>query len=235
MSDQEAERLVVKDAFVASLVELSKVAVKTAEKAIDFANAFGGSQQVDVSSIKSVKLALDNILSSGVKRERDASDAVDSISKKKKKVERDPNAPKKPLTMFFAFSYDLRKKIGEERKRKGESSLSAIETNQTIKEAWDSLPDSERSKWKKKYDDEMIIYREEAKKYEDSLKNGTEYHATLAHVQSPPIHAPKVEEVEVDESEDESDEEEEVPAPPPPAPEEKKKKKKDKKDKKKKS
>ena len=96
--------------------ELSKAAQDAANAAIEFYKvASGGSDHVSAEQLKAVSEALNTVatLSSGNGAKIEATE-----SKKKRKQEKDPNAPKKPLTMFFQFSYDLRKKIGIERKKR---------------------------------------------------------------------------------------------------------------------
>lgn len=163
-----------KDTLVSTLFELSKAAQDAANAAIEFYKvASGGSDHVSAEQLKAVSEALNTVatLSSGNGAKIEATE-----SKKKRKQEKDPNAPKKPLTMFFQFSYDLRKKIGIERKKKDLPSLSAIDMNSMIKDRWDSISEAEKAGYKKRYDDAMIIYNIEKKKYEESLKDGSAYY-----------------------------------------------------------
>lgn len=211
-----------KDTLVASLFSLSKAANDAANAAVEFYKvATNGSDDVAADQLKSIsdalKVATD--LSSGALK------VEGGETKKRKKQVKDPNAPKKPLTMFFQFSYDLRKQIGVERKRKDLPSLSAIDMNSMIKERWDNITAEEKAAYKKRYDDAMIIYNEEKKKYETSLVDGTSYHPPKS------IQSPIVEEVISPELL------EEIHAEPPTSIEEpkKKKKKSEKKEKKKKS
>ncbi|EMG48569.1 HMO1 Transcriptional regulator HMO1 [Candida maltosa Xu316] len=215
-----------KDTLVSSLFELSKAASDAANAAVEFYKvASGGSDDVTSEQLKAINEALKavgDLTSVTIKSET-------ADNKKKRKQEKDPNAPKKPLTMFFQFSYDLRKKIGAERKIEELPSLSAIEMNSTIKERWDNITAAEKASYKKRYDDAMIIYNIEKKKYEASLKDGTPYHPPKS-VQSPVIadSSATVEEV-VDEPKEETEHASSTDEP------KKKKKKSEKKDKKKKS
>ncbi|CAD1808362.1 HMG (high mobility group) box family protein [Candida parapsilosis] len=164
-----------KDALIASLFELSKAAQEAANSAVDFYKvATGGNEDITSEQLQGIqeamKLAVDT--THGVKHNLDGAANGD---KKKRKVERDPNAPKKPLTMFFAFSFHLRKMIAEERKKKGLPNLGAIDLNQLVKDRWDNISDEEKAKWKHKYEEEMKLYNVEKAKYEQSLKDGTNY------------------------------------------------------------
>ncbi|KAI5958878.1 HMO1 [Candida theae] len=161
-----------KDALIASLFELSKAASEAAKNAVDFYKvATGGSEDITAEQLEAIQEAT-----------KAAADSASSVKhglgangQKRRKVERDPNAPKKPLTMFFAFSFHLRKLIAEERKKKGLPNLGAIDLNQLVKERWDNISDEEKAKWKHKYEDELKLYNAEKAKYEQSLKDGSDY------------------------------------------------------------
>ncbi|KAH3681158.1 hypothetical protein WICPIJ_007853 [Wickerhamomyces pijperi] len=90
----------------------------------------------------------------------------------KKKIERDPNAPKKPLTVFFAYSAYARQVLRDERMSKGLPSLSSTEITQEISKKWNELPDHEKDLWKQAYDLELKNYQLEKGKYLESKKNG---------------------------------------------------------------
>lgn len=91
--------------------------------------------------------------------------------KKKKAAEKDPNAPKKPLTMYFAYSHDAREKIKEERKKKNLEPLSAIDMNVIIKEKWASITPAERDSWQKKYKSQYVDYQKEKKDYDEQKQS----------------------------------------------------------------
>ncbi|KAI5962506.1 HMO1 [Candida pseudojiufengensis] len=224
-----------KDHLVSTLFELSKGAQNAASAALDFYKvAAGGHDEVTVEQLQAIndhmKAAAD--IANGLK--------VDGPASKKRKVEKDPNAPKKPLTMFFAFSFFIRKKVAEERRRQQLPNLGAIDMNQMVKERWDNISDEEKAKWQQKYQDEMKLYIVEKAKYEQSLKDGTPYKAptnlySSGYEGADDIQTPAIEAV----IEDEDDEEETVPqqqAQPVLSQEElKKKRKQEKKEKKKKA
>lgn len=90
--------------------------------------------------------------------------------KKKAKVEKDPNAPKKPLTMYFAYSFDIRERIKEERKKKNLEPLSAVDMNGIIRDKWASITPEEKEKWQKKYQDEYIVYQKAKDAYDAKKK-----------------------------------------------------------------
>lgn len=100
------------------------------------------------------------------------SDSEKPITKKKKRVT-DPNAPKKPLTVFFAYSAYIRQHIRDERAATGLPPLSSTEITQEISKKWKTLPDSEKEKWKKAYHTELEHYQIEKQKYLEAKANGT--------------------------------------------------------------
>lgn len=89
--------------------------------------------------------------------------------KKKKKVIRDPNAPKKPLTIYFAFSFLTREQIRDERAKAGESAMSAIEMNDLVKARWTNITKEDKEYWQTKYANELKAYQIAKEAYKASL------------------------------------------------------------------
>lgn len=165
-----------KDALVASLFELSKAAQDAATATVNFYKA-SSTENVNGESLNNLASTLNNIASStsaavpGV--EEASSPAATSGAqgttanggepqpeekKKRKKVEKDPNAPKKPLTIYFAYSFYTRDQIRQERAKQGLAPLSASELNEIIKERWSSISPEEKAKWQSKYQNELQQY-----------------------------------------------------------------------------
>lgn len=90
----------------------------------------------------------------------------------KKKVEKDPNAPKKPLTVFFAYSAYVRQALREERLAKGLPALSSTEITQEISKKWNELGEAEKEKWKEAYNEELEHYHVNKEKYLELKKIG---------------------------------------------------------------
>ena len=175
-----------KDALVVSLFELSKAAQEAASSTVDF---FKVASQEGVAGETLDKLGHDlnglkektEAIGQGTKltgehgsKEKKAGGKADQENetkndtagdgdgdqkKKKKKTEKDPNAPKKPLTIFFAFSFYNRDQIRKERQKEGLTPLSSAEMNEIFKERWNSISAEEKSKWQKKYQDELKEYQ----------------------------------------------------------------------------
>lgn len=169
-----------KDALVASLFELSKAAQDAATATVNFYKA-SSNENLNGESLNSLASTLNNIATStsaAVPEVEEASSPVASAGaasgalgaatnggetqpeekKKRKKVEKDPNAPKKPLTIYFAYSFYTRDQIRQERAKQGLSPLSASELNEIIKERWSSISPEEKSKWQSKYQNELQQY-----------------------------------------------------------------------------
>ena len=103
-----------KDTLVSTLFELSKAAQDAANAAIEFYKvASGGSDHVSAEQLKAVSEALNTVatLSSGNGAK------IEATESKKKKARKGPKCSKETIDHVFQFSYDLRKKIGIERKR----------------------------------------------------------------------------------------------------------------------
>ncbi|WLF78979.1 high mobility group protein [Lodderomyces elongisporus] len=202
-----SELKITKDTLVASLFELSKAASEAANAAIDFYKvATGGEEDVTAEQLHEIQEAMKVAAqaTAGVKRELEEPNG--ETSKKKKKAEKDPNAPKKPLTMYFAYSFDIRKRVAEERKKKNLPNMNAIDMNQTIKDHWESISPEEKAKWKNKYDEEMKKYIVEKAKYDQSLKDGTPYVPPHQRTASGTdnLDSPKIEETTVEEVNEQS-------------------------------
>lgn len=164
MSDVKA----AKDALVASLFELSKAALDAATATVNFYKANDSDDKVAINSLNNLAQTI-NALIPDVTGKIDGK-IVDKKPEKKKKAEKDPNAPKKPLTMYFAYSFHIRDQIRDERKAKGLPPLSAIEMNSHVKDRWSQLGDDEKSKWQKKYQDELKEYNVQKEAYQAKLE-----------------------------------------------------------------
>lgn len=170
-----ADLKVAKDSLVSSLFELSKVAQDTANAAINYYNLdksegiIGNETSEGLRNIsevlKSIVVASQQVdaIASGSKLPTSKDGTLEKP--KKKKVDRDPNAPKKPLTIYFQFSFESRKAISEERKRKNLPSLSAIDMNEIIREKWANISPEEKAKWQRKYAAELKEYQKAKELY----------------------------------------------------------------------
>ncbi|EGV62350.1 high mobility group protein [Yamadazyma tenuis] len=212
MSEVKAAR----DALVASLFELSKAAQDAAAATANLYKASHEGNTGNVDSLNSLSKAV-NVLVSYI----DVNGGADSKKpEKKKKPEKDPNAPKKPLTMYFAYSFHIREQIRDERKANGLPPLSAIEMNAYVKERWSKLSEAEKSTWQKKYQSELKVYQKQKEIY-IAEKNGIK--PPLPEI---PIELPKDVVVESSDSSDSSSSESEVEVEIPEKKEKKDKKKK---------
>ncbi|CCH62390.1 hypothetical protein TBLA_0H01020 [Henningerozyma blattae CBS 6284] len=184
-----------KDSLVSSLFELSKSANQTASNIIDFYNTIDQEEGEKIEAINTLTDSLFrltdatnhlHLISSDLTNPMDLdidtnrsllstppSTADKTANGKKARVEKDPNAPKKPLTVFFAYSAYIRSKIREERALEGLPPLSPTEITQEISKKWKGLDEKEKSKWKDAYHIELQNYLAEKNKYLEDKKNGT--------------------------------------------------------------
>lgn len=103
----------------------------------------------------------------------------------KKKVEKDPYAPKKPLTVFFAYSAYIREAIRDDRAMKGLSALSSTEITQEISRKWNEMSDLDKEKWKEAYAVELSAYQQQKEKYLQDKKNGVQMNEIITHAPVP--------------------------------------------------
>ncbi|SCU96867.1 LAFA_0G08526g1_1 [Lachancea sp. 'fantastica'] len=188
MSEPSIKLRAAKDTLVSSLFELSKSANQTASCIIDFYNAIGEDEEDKLEAFTTLTEALQKLTSAtnqihGVSSEltnplEDDKDVIPAIvspvkaTATRKKQERDPNAPKKPLTVFFAYSAYVRQALREDRQKAGLPPLSSTEITQEISKKWKELSDSEKFKWKQAYNAELENYQQEKLKYLEAKKNG---------------------------------------------------------------
>lgn len=172
--------------MVSSLFELSKSANQTASSIVDFYNAIGNDEEEKIEAFTTLTEALQKLTSAtnqlhGISGDlvNPAEDDKESLvsppakAPAKKRPERDPNAPKKPLTVFFAYSAFVRQELRDARQRAGLPPLSSTEITQEISKKWKELGDTEKEKWKQAYSVELGHYQLEKQKYLEAKKNGT--------------------------------------------------------------
>lgn len=188
-----------KDSLVSSLFELSKAANQTASSIVDFYNTIGDDEEEKIEAFTTLTESLQTLTSGvnhlhGISSELvnpidDDKDAIIAAPVKavRRKIERDPNAPKKPLTVFFAYSAYVRQELREDRQKAGLPPLSSTEITQEISKKWKELSDNEKEKWKQAYNVELENYQREKSKYLEAKKNGTLPPASL---ENGPTHAP---------------------------------------------
>ncbi|KAG5860122.1 HMG domain-containing chromatin-associated protein [Encephalitozoon hellem] len=93
-------------------------------------------------------------------------------SKTAVKRRKDPNAPKKPMSGYFIFGQEQRKKNEEL------SKLPVAEQGRAISEMWKKLTDEEREEYNKISNKERELYQAKVEEY----KKSAEYHEYLEKV-----------------------------------------------------
>ncbi|CCH57917.1 hypothetical protein TBLA_0A01170 [Henningerozyma blattae CBS 6284] len=190
-TDPSAKLKAAKNSLVASLFELSKSANQTASSIVDFYNSVGDDEEEKLEafttlteSLQTLTSATSNINEIGMDlihgtsndalkdETNDASSPSSSNAhSKKKRAEKDPNAPKKPLTVFFAYSAFARQQLRADRENEGLPPLSSTEITQEISKKWKVLDEEEKDKWRAAYNVELEHYQMEKQKYLESKKN----------------------------------------------------------------
>lgn len=187
-TDAAVKLKTAKDSLVASLFELSKAANQTASSIVDFYNHIGEEEEEKLEAFTTLTESLQTLTSAtntlhGISSElvnpgEDEKDLVTTTTNPtkpapKKKVERDPNAPKKPLTVFFAYSAYVRQELRDARQKAGLAPLSSTEITQEISKKWKELSEEEKETWKKAYNIELGYYQKAKQEYLEAKKNGT--------------------------------------------------------------
>ncbi|OBA28506.1 hypothetical protein HANVADRAFT_36803 [Hanseniaspora valbyensis NRRL Y-1626] len=181
-----------KDSLVSSLFELSKAASQSASSVLDFYHCIQDENydldqafltlQQSLSLLGQGTNQLEAVVNQfgdkvGFRLVDQASSSLDPNSAltaggKKKKTKKDPFAPKKPLTIFFAYTAYVRDSIIQERKDKNLTPLTQIELTQTISQMWRELDDEQKDKWKMSYNHELEVYNKRKEEYLESKRNG---------------------------------------------------------------
>lgn len=89
----------------------------------------------------------------------------DGKKKKRPYKRKDPDAPKKPLTSFFAYSAYERPKIRLEREKAGSQAVTNGDLTTLVAEAWKNMKPEEKKKWTDKYERELAVYRQKKAAY----------------------------------------------------------------------
>ncbi|ODV59573.1 Hmo1p ASCRUDRAFT_19731, partial [Ascoidea rubescens DSM 1968] len=163
--------------LVASLFELSNAANNVATNTIEFYNISVSKPDSDNDLV--VKTLI-NSLSSLAKSSSALHATFDSLlldengntnsnshnpKSPTRRIDRDPNAPKKPLTAYFAFSNFFRQALKLERRKAGLDTLPSIVVTQLVSTKWSELPETEKLKWKDAYNKHFVLYQTEKLKY----------------------------------------------------------------------
>lgn len=75
----------------------------------------------------------------------------DTKKRKRRTVVRDPNAPKKPLTAYFAFAAEARREIIDQREKQNLPTLPSSEMTNIISARWKDISEDDKGKFKDEY------------------------------------------------------------------------------------
>lgn len=85
--------------------------------------------------------------------------------RKRRVTEKDPNAPKKPLTSYLRFNVAVRDDLRKQRIENGQPTFQATELNQIIAVKWANLSEEEKLNLQKEYETEFEQYKILAEEY----------------------------------------------------------------------
>ncbi|KAI9365674.1 high mobility group box domain-containing protein [Pilaira anomala] len=109
-------------------------------------------------------IALSEVLVETPSQEIDHKEAEDKKNRKKKKADRDPNAPKRNLSSYMLFSQAVRPETVEEY-----PDLKAVDIAKLIGEKWNALTDKEKQPYIKQAEKEKARFDKETSSYKASL------------------------------------------------------------------
>lgn len=100
------------------------------------------------------------------KSSKDEDEAYNAPKNAKQKKEKDPNAPKKPMSAYFLFLNDRRKDIKREK-----PTLTMCQQTKEATVEWNKMTEKEKKKWQDLQVKEKQRYEKEMQTYDKS--NGT--------------------------------------------------------------
>ncbi|KAK9462776.1 uncharacterized protein V1516DRAFT_190986 [Lipomyces oligophaga] len=174
---------VKKDALVAALTQLSNAAQDASRACIDFysaANLPGNPPLFAVPAVVEAAVIADAVVegtaveqkkaqvttSSGEAEAEGDGDVEDKVGRRKqRRRERDPDAPKRPQTMYFAFANEARKIIREEFAARGIEVANADIIHE-VSERWNNLTEEQKEPWKAMYAEQIRKYQSAKLAYE---------------------------------------------------------------------
>ena len=77
-----------------------------------------------------------------------------------------PPKPKQPLNAFFRFSMENRNKIREQN-----PDMKVVDITRELQQKFQALPEETKAKYKKQYDEEMVIWKKKMEEYKNKYKD----------------------------------------------------------------
>lgn len=178
-----------KDSLVSSLFELSKAASHSASSILDFYHCIQDENYDLDQAFQTLQQSLALLGQGTAQLEGVVGEYGDKIGfkiidpsvegegalladGKKKKLKKDPFAPKKPLTIFFAYTAYIRDTIKQDRAEKGLPPLTQIELTKAISQMWRDLDEEQKEKWRMSYHHELEVYNKRKQEYLEAKKSG---------------------------------------------------------------
>lgn len=141
----------------------------------EFAAIIGKQQNLSDAEIEALKeLNLDSLPEAGAflagETPKHRSDDTTPTGRKKRKRDVDPNMPKKPMTVFLAFSTQKRAVIRAQREKDGLPPLVNVDMANEVARLWGLLPEEDKEPYKVKYQEKLAEYHLKKEQYVASKK-----------------------------------------------------------------
>ncbi|KAG5354955.1 High mobility group protein 1 [Yarrowia sp. B02] len=141
----------------------------------EFAGVIGKLQHLSDAQIEALKeLSMDALPEKGaflgrentlLAKQRANDEELTPTGRKKRKREYDPFMPKKPMTVFLAFSTQQRAVIRAQREKEGLPPLVNVDMANEVARLWSLLPDEAKEPFKIKYQEKLAEYHLKKEQY----------------------------------------------------------------------
>lgn len=165
-----------KNALVAKLAELNKLSGEAITaaldhfKALDHTDAAGPALAHLTDALADTFKTLAGVFSAlnGIGGDFDGADGdADTKSKRprKKRAPKDPDAPKKPVTLFFLYRDDVREQLMKDNVSEDGIPMTNVEFTKLVLERWMNEPEDVKAKYKEEYTQKWLKYQKDMEAY----------------------------------------------------------------------
>jgi transcriptional regulator HMO1 len=165
--------------LISSLFSLAKAAQESSNATIDFFNSISHTGNVAGGELANVLNSI-GIAGAEIAKATAGTQGIDSEEKlvvngkrkRAKKAPVDPDAPKKPVTVYFLYASEARKIIRDEREKLNEPALNNTDMTSEIARRWKGLNEEEKEPFKQLYQRKLADYNVEKQEYEGKKAAG---------------------------------------------------------------
>lgn len=154
------------------MFSLSKAAQESSNATIDFFNSISQNGNNIASEelanvLNTIGVAGAEIAKATTSRQGITSEEKPVLNGKRKRAKKaDPDAPKKPVTVYFLYASEARKIIREEREKRNDPPLNNTDMTNEIAKRWHSLSEGDKEPFKQLYQKKLADYNIEKHEYE---------------------------------------------------------------------